>query len=395
MPETKINHEATHKTGLKPLSFGIELEFCLGYVPHGRPNPDPSDKRRVDFKDPSYFPEDQRAPDGYAIDLIDVIQQDIIQTLVDKGYAAKLDNHDQQSDDVPPREWWVMSDSSIKLPQDEPEGYEFVKIEIASPAWFVSDRSAKQVEAVLGLLKETYYVVTNESTGLHVHVGRGKDGFSFKHMRDLIAMLWAYELQLSSIHPPSRFFDDGYHQSMRKKSNYALDVARLGQKAIDGMNYFLGVKDMQTLLYMASCGKRNGDYNFKNLIPRKSDGGPIRKTIEFRGHEATLDTGRVRNWILTVGGIVDWVRTASDFDKETLRLLAKTEEWEKLGNSEDEGKEEELGPVMADKDFTIVHLLEFMKLYEPASFYLLKGPYKHRARRDDDPSYLLLADRRP
>lgn len=385
-PEEKPESEPQTKRKPKPLSFGIELEFCVGYVPRGTANPNPSDGRRVHFKDLSDYPASQNTPDGKPMTPTVIIQQDIIQTLVDKGYAAKSHNYSGQADDIPPEEWWLMSDSTISLPEDEPKGYEFVKIEIASPAWFACNRALKQVEAVIRLLEKTYYVVTNISTGLHVHVGRRKDGFQFEHMRDLIAILWAYEHQFSSIHPQSRVFNDQWHLPMRKHSNYARSKA-LGGRPIDGMNYFLSLTNMQVLLKEATCLRRHGEYNFANMMPR-DDGIPIRKTIEFRGHEATFDSERIRNWILTVVGIVDWVRSASDFDKETLRLLARTEIWEKIGNEWDDMKEAKHGPILAEKDYTIVHLLKHMELYEPALFYHQRKLHKHMVRLDYDDLYV-------
>lgn len=52
------------------------------------------------------------------------------------------------------------------------------------------------------------------------------------------------------------------------------------------------------------------------------------------------------------------------------------EKWEKLGDGKDEQREQEMGPVLAEGEFTIIDLLQTMGLYEPAEFYQNRGIYR-------------------
>ena len=78
-------------------------------------------------------------------------------------------------------------------------------------------------------------------------------------------------------------------------------------------------------------------------------------------------------------GVVDWVRKATTMELHFLFSMVKEETWEKLGDGKDDERESQLGPILAEDRFTIIDLLKFMKLFEPALFYTNKT-YKHQAK---------------
>ena len=92
-------------------------------------------------------------------------------------------------------------------------------------------------------------------------------------------------------------------------------------------------------------------------------------TIEFRGHEGTLEPARVISWIKTLVSIISFVDTA---DLESLTYLlqkALDEKWQKQGIDQDEELQAKFGPIPAEGDFTIIDLLRYMQLDELADFY--------------------------
>ena len=366
----------------KPITFGVEFEFALAYLdcPVGA-TPDPQETRRVQFPPLTRHGLDPMFNDALTTPPIR-IKRDIVQTLIDAGFPAKLEDREETG---PPKEWIVKDDESIVRPYHPDFKYDIV--EITSPAYWVSESSVKAVEKAWEILNRTYCLEVNESTGLHCHVGCGTDGLDFGHVKHLVALLWAFEPQLASIHPPSRM-DNSYCGSMRDRSTFARKFRQLFERSPtpeEGVLHFLTLPDKDLLLDEASCHGKYSAYNLENLNEHCH---MSKRTIEFRQHEGSLDPAKVRNWILTVTGIVDWVRTAPDDKLEYLFKLSKEETWEKVGDGCDLGRELEYGPILAEGDFTIVDLLNFMDLYEPALYYSSRT-YKHQPKEADEDDYPL------
>jgi len=103
----------------------------------------------------------------------------------------------------------------------------------------------------------------------------------------------------------------------------------------------------------------------------------FKPTIEFRQHEGTLDATETINWIKTVVGIVDFCVNAPTAAVYKLLEVVKLETWERLGDGHDAEREAQFGPILADRSFTAIHLLQALKLWGPALHYAQKGLFKH------------------
>jgi hypothetical protein len=92
-------------------------------------------------------------------------------------------------------------------------------------------------------------------------------------------------------------------------------------------------------------------------------------TVEFRRHEATLDSRRVVEWIQTIVGIIDFVDTADQDYLMKLFLKVGEEKWQKEGYPKGAFQQDKFGPIPAEGSLTVVDLLKYMHLNEQADFY--------------------------
>jgi hypothetical protein len=132
---------------------------------------------------------------------------------------------------------------------------------------------------------------------------------------------------------------------------------------------------------------RNGYYNWSNIWQFNAKVGSNKPTIEFRQHQGTLNFSRVTAWIKTLVGIVDAVRKLPEAEFQNLVNICANEVWQKHGDGEDDARQSKFGLTLADSTFTIVDLLEYLGLDEPAAFYRTRGLYHHEYTHRAEPIY--------
>jgi len=198
----------------------------------------------------------------------------------------------------------------------------------------------------------------------------------------MVAFLWAFEPQLTSLHPEGRQ-NGQWATSMRETSPYARNYLKThGERPhpLAGAIHFLNCKTTTELIEQANYSDEYAPtfkfsaYNFQGMYDRATgvDGKP---TIEFRQHAGTLSSEAILNWIKTAVGIIDYLRKVDDSTLLSLLRIVEHESWEKLGDGEDDKRERTLGPILAESKFTISDLLTAIGLHGPAAYY------KHRWTR--------------
>jgi hypothetical protein len=258
-------------------------------------------------------------------------------------------------------------------------------LEIRSGAYFYSLSALAEISHALHVLTSTYLIAVNDTTGFHVHVGDGLAGFGFDTMRRLLAFLWAFEPQLSSLHPPHRF-NAQWARSLRYGSVYSrgfLDAQGRRPRALEGVSHFLRAPDWDALHRDASAaGHSRSAYRFDDLVlfgmegPQANKDGDLKLTVEFRAHAGSVDAQEITNYVKTVVGIVAFVR---DADAGALNDLLSVVEYESF---DEDGRTRE--PVLAETEFTVVDLMRRIGLWEPARYYQERGIYKIRREGEDD-----------
>jgi Putative amidoligase enzyme len=299
-------------------------------------------------------------------------------TLRGAGFKASVDKEDNAS-------WDFTYDLSIEDPAEDPDGlvsYTYSGIELRSPAMYFTPESVQAVADVLKLLKRTYCINTNRSTGLHVHVGDGKKGWPFHTLRKFFAFAWAFEPQLHTLHPASRI-DSEYTKAMRTTSAYPKSFLENRGRRPTPMEGLAALMRCESFEDLYECFLPAPHGTFRMVPQAKSRSGMENKkpTIEWRHHGGTMDEDRVCMWIKTVVGTMDYLRNVKPTVFTELLSIVEHERWEKLGDEKDDQREREMGPILAEGEFTIIDLLQIMGLYEPARFYMDRGLY----RIDKDP----------
>lgn len=192
----------------------------------------------------------------------------------------------------------------------------------------------------------------------HVHVGYGRKGFHPYILSNLFAILWTFNEHLDMLHPKARrtrgksnHYCPGLrtHSVLGKKLPDTPDAPRKGLKKILRLRYQDTNKKFVELMNAPSdsgFGLVRLAYNAWNLKePMRKDG---KITVEFRGHEGTMSSERIVNWINVCVGLVEFAETV-DGD-ELSKFL-----WSHIDDDE--------------KDFTVIDVLRAIGRPAEAEFY--------------------------
>jgi hypothetical protein len=186
-------------------------------------------------------------------------------------------------------------------------------------------------------------VSVNETCGLHVHVGKGRQNFpSDQETKNLFAILWIFENRLSRLHPPHRH-DFEQCRSMRVLS----PLAEKDLSPKESLQRILACQSMAQVIILLTTAVVDGGmaYEGYNLLPGSAE--PIKRTVEFRQHAGTLDPEAIINWAIVCVRLLQYAGEAPQAELE--RFL-----W---GNVEDERR------------FTAVDLIEKTALKKEAQYY--------------------------
>jgi hypothetical protein len=307
------------------ITFGVELEFLVATLPAEQADPDPHDRRRAYDV---YMRRDGCWENNATL------QNAIAQVLQGVGLPA-FSHETGNVDPVRGDRWCVTADMSVfNLTGDS--RYSWEPIEVQSPPYRFCRESLDKVELACRVLTANFRVVTNRTSGLHVHIGNRDWGFPLDTVRRLFALLYCFEPQIGTLHPECRH-GNIYAPAMR--NNIVVDTETTPTQVIDWILSAPTLKDLHDGLRMYN-GSRSA-YHMQNLLPPEDytsvdalvtawEGqNPIRwrkRTIEFRQHEGTLDGASVSAWVMTVAGLVTFAQSVDDTTLE--RMLTQHREGE-------------------------------------------------------------------
>ncbi|KAL5318852.1 hypothetical protein ACEPPN_013919 [Leptodophora sp. 'Broadleaf-Isolate-01'] len=369
----------------KPFTFGVELEMMVAFVVEGQKKPDLKETRTVVFASRNE-PRDLEIESRYASEFYPAFYKSRIiaefkRIIGEAGFPVASTETDTSG-------WAVVGDTSLNHPTDtemETEGYSWCGIEIKTPALPFTPQSLQAVKDVCALIPKHFKTLQNSTTGLHVHIGHGKSCFSTHDVTKIMAFVYAFEPQLSSLHPIHRY-SHTYGYTMRHTSNFSEGFQR---RYGELPSAFMAITKILTtikptmsatrgelayLVNSGACGK-NGNYNFNGL----EDLGVHAEvpTIEFRQHEGTMDGELIVQWVQLLVGMLKFIENEeyASFTGFLFETVGK-EKWQKVGDGKDAEREASMGPTLADGEFTVIDLLRYIGLNEQADYYKDKV-YKH------------------
>ena len=317
-----------------PLTFGVELEF-LAATNHVNKDPHPSHPGRI------YFPQTQNRliPDSEQ-------RARLHEALYLALYAAGLPMGDLPIFDY--KTWFVTDDLTIypphkNAPCNSPV-YRWHSAEAISPALYFAPEALTQIRVACAIISTRFRTAATSTTGLHVHVGDGTNGFNHSTVRNLIALLWGFEPQLQTLYPHHRRTQT-WCMPLRADTTYSWEHPRWSISSLleDLFSPRLGTVEALVREFQV-CGGDRSAVEFSNLDDPMVT---VKQTIEFRAHPGTLDGDEVVMWVKTVVGLVRWARDADS--NQLMSLMAYAE----AGNNE----------------FGVTFLLEKLELHEQAEFY--------------------------
>jgi hypothetical protein len=153
-----------------PLTFGVEFEFALAYLPKNSTSlPHPDDGEKILYFTPT---DEEWAHNKHgatrerflpnAIKL--AVKRSVRNTIKEAGFPVSDDKAPLDEGDV--SKWEIVEDPTVRGPEDTP--YKWTDIEVRSPALYFTSSSLKAVADVCDLLKKTYGLHVNDTMGLHV-----------------------------------------------------------------------------------------------------------------------------------------------------------------------------------------------------------------------------------
>lgn len=288
------------------LTFGIELEYLVPYIYTGESDPEPKETRAVDrAANPAtgldgFFNENS--------DVIDNIVFDRVRRTFQYAGLPAMKIVNLEPGELP-TQWEADIDESLVETEEMEElyGTRFIPLEVRSPVLPVDRSGFRACRLAIDALVSKHRLFPTDTCGYHVHVGRGKTGFSLSILKNIAAFLWVFERQIGGLHPPNRH-SNGYAQSMREKANIKRYVKDLGQ----GIREIYAATTARKLVYLVHATDdeyepfesddifiRTMAYNFINTVIK--DG---KKTVEFRQFCSTSNSLDVKMWAEICTGIV-------------------------------------------------------------------------------------------
>jgi len=273
------------------LSEGLEVE-CLVWCP----------RRIVEERDRSAFvrslPWAREATRGVVGDIISEILNG-----VDIPCVSKLARPAARTTY---RHWVLETDTSLKLPKAEDTDPSTVKglwvaFEIVSRILDTSEESADEVKKVISLIKSRFTMDTNRSTGLHVHIGNGLNGFPLATLKKFSMLVVAFEHLIHTLHPRERL-DSSWCKPPSRCAEFD-DEPNLNLRLMKIER--TGCVDDLIVEVMNPNRERGCAYNLCNLLLMGVP-GEQKLTIEFRQHAGSVDQQTIVNWMGFAAALVEF-----------------------------------------------------------------------------------------
>ncbi|KAI0594180.1 hypothetical protein F4775DRAFT_596561 [Biscogniauxia sp. FL1348] len=321
------------------LTFGIELEFLLASVEGNAFDPNPEESRPL--------LRTSKPDDGDIFSIIDIdneVKEYLVNVLRHKGgltaHSAKYDDFHLPHDNVPIYdEWRITYDRSVMMHKGiGPDSYRWHGREISSVVLSSDDpKYPEKVEHVCRALRQAR-IHLNETTSVHVHVGRGEEPFSFLTIKKFATLYWLTEEKILSLQHPCRK-SSRYCYLLTRLSNLAaetsegqtVDESDLDPGGLEDMKEFVppqlptlletqlrkiwGCMEIEDLaILMQGCptltAVPRGAVGFKRFLPAGNSGGNT-QTFEWRQMAGSLDPESIIKWVRVCIAFTDFARTSS------------------------------------------------------------------------------------
>ena len=220
--------------------------------------------------------------------------------------------------------WSIWEDASIREGEEDlgwVGTYQYFGLEIISRVLQPDAEGLQEVFNVLDILSTQFNLITNRSTGLHVHVGNGTEGFPLPTLKKLAQLVTGFEHIIHSLHPD-------YRLEEREVSRFCEPPSESrylqSQNPFEKMLCIEEVDSLEEFLEVMNPGmSRAFAYNFQNLDPWEESGS---KTIEFRQHAGTVNAAEIIAWIEFMTGLVSFSHEVSSVQHIAICMARVTDD---------------------------------------------------------------------
>lgn len=301
------------------MTFGIELEFIVA-SPSG-----------------FFWPEDAVA----------AISRALMAAGVDSTGHERFDKDAEIFNQRPEfSQWVVQSEGGLCLSDAEEEQLHSIffttyAVEISSRKLSFAEDWQPELEAVLGVLRDLNQrgckLITNATTGFHMHVGFGNEIVPLKTAKSVLQFCTAFEDRLDALYSTDRIDVDcqasdanGVHFNAGLSWHFLINKATSFSPNI--FHWLASIEEASSYEKLGDFFKNECSFdnvlvtsghfatvNIDNLYPVGHDN--IKGTIEFRQHQGTLDLEQICTLIELKRTIVTWCHFVPDID--FLELLSR------------------------------------------------------------------------
>ncbi|MCJ1469250.1 hypothetical protein MMC07_007883 [Pseudocyphellaria aurata] len=285
------------------LTFGVELEFIVCY--------DPEDYHDAMITADGRIWPKKHGPVSYRKYGV-LVSRHMVQILNENGFPTAHADHSEESDmdasgiladkcehadsaNMDFSKWSVGTDCSVE-PVDNSGRY---AIEVRTPVLVWSEAALEELQKFVKFLVSRFRLYTNESCGLHVHLGNENKGFNMRTLKNFCSLITLFERQLDSLHPSHRL----------RNLNARSVRSAFKPNALVGERLAI-ISELGTLDDLVSQfhpqGRKFMAFNFLNLVKgRTRPLGPPLRTIECRQHRGTLDLDLITHWVMALCNLVE------------------------------------------------------------------------------------------
>ena len=264
------------------VSFGMELEMVVLY--------DVKDYE-AELKSGEGVYWQSSEPVDLRQKMLHLIRIQMIQILTDHDIPTNKWGRDEDF-----TKWTVEHDGTVAWQEDGLQ--DWCAIELKTPAFLFNPWALDQVEKALYLVKKHFTAVTNDSCGLHIHVGNCHEGYPLRTLKNFAMLITSFERQFSSLHP----FD-------RINNHYVRPVSENFPALMSVWDKLLKIESCRTVEDVIHSFNYDNNkwtaYCFLTLL------NPGLRTVEFRQHSGTLDKDTINHWAKLSTNMISLAHSAS------------------------------------------------------------------------------------